>query len=365
MDESELDIYKLQLSQVTTALQSDPDNVDLQSLKGELDNLINLTKSLLAQSSASKSDKIDTPASIIVEASDSSLEHKTGLNDPSQPLALAHPSQETKTEEARFTAGQEVLARYSADGKFYPARIVTVTGDPENLTYTVVYKGYGNTETLPFSSLRHLQSHGPKSPPPPSSAADIQIPPPPPPLAAPSFFSSSTSISTRLPPPPPPPPSSSSIGPSYPPPPPPPPSSFSLYNAQPTPPPPYPAHFQPSPLSHIPPSSPPPVPAAAAVSSSTSTSLQRSGGGMDARSLAKHRNEKKLARRQEKTALQVEKAASWQKFANKATKNKTLKKSQFGTSANPYAPVGVSDRTTSSSSSSSSSSSLVRSNQAK
>lgn len=62
---------------------------------------------------------------------------------------------------------------------------------------------------------------------------------------------------------------------------------------------------------------------------------------MDERALKKHRTEKKLARREQKSALQVEKAASWQKFASKATKNKTLKKSMFGTSDDPYAKVGV------------------------
>lgn len=62
---------------------------------------------------------------------------------------------------------------------------------------------------------------------------------------------------------------------------------------------------------------------------------------MDERAQRKHRNDKKLLRREQKTVAQLEKAASWQKFAQK----KTLKKSIFSTSEDPYAKVGVNSHT--------------------
>lgn len=234
--DSELETYQAQLSQVDTALSSDPTNAELLTLKGELENLISLTKSLAAASTSSSSASTDHAA-------------------PTQPTQKK-PIARRETESVGYITGQEVLARYS-DGRMYPARIVSIAGDPASPIYTVVYKGYGNTEMLSASSLRPLHSHHP------------------PPL------SERSTASTVTPPPPP-------------------------SNDDNTPPPP-----------------PPTAP----------------GAGADDKAKKKYRNEKKLARREEKSAIQIEKAASWQKFA--AKKKGGIKESIFRTSDDPYAKVGV------------------------
>lgn len=135
MDDSELELYRTQLAQVEAALQADSENAELQTLRSELNNLIRLTESL----------------------------------DTRQPK-----DRNPQRHETRFSTGQEVLARYSADAKFYPARIVAIAGPPDALIYTVVYKGYGNTEMLPSSSMKHITtSSSPSSsshPPPPGPA---------------------------------------------------------------------------------------------------------------------------------------------------------------------------------------------------
>ncbi|CBQ69725.1 conserved hypothetical protein [Sporisorium reilianum SRZ2] len=253
MDETELELYTLQLDQVASALAKDPANQDLVQLKAELENLIRLTRSLVEPATQ------DT-------ASSSSSSQPRGTSDSSR----AGRQADTRAERCRYSVGQQVMARYSADGKLYPAVVEAIEGGGR---VRVRYEGYGNSEVLAESAVQASTS----GPPPPHA-------PPPPPQA-----------STATPPPPPPPPSSAPL------PAPPPPSST-----------PYPP--------------PPPPPTAP----------------LDDRALRKHRNEKKLVRREHKSQVQQQKAASWQKFASKATKNKTLKKSIFGTSDDPYAKVGVS-----------------------
>lgn len=258
MDDSELALYKSQLEQVSTALESDPDNDELQTLKVELENLISLTQSLVhstAPDSSSITTRDDTGAPTQAEPRDTATPAQV---EPKQ----ANGGKKHAAEGGTFASGQEVLARYSSDGRFYPARIVAIAGDPASPLYTVVYKGYGNTEMLPSTSLKSISSHPPPPPPPASTSTPVG---PPPPAEAPH--------------------------------------------------------------------PPPPKP-------------------MDEKAYKKHRNEKKILRREEKSALQVEKAASWQKFASKATKTKVLKsKSIFQTSDDPYAKVGISKQHPSQSSS--------------
>ena len=52
MSESELSSYQLQLQQVEAALTSDPANSELLKLKADLEQVIDLTKELVAQSVA-------------------------------------------------------------------------------------------------------------------------------------------------------------------------------------------------------------------------------------------------------------------------------------------------------------------------
>ncbi|GAC98358.1 hypothetical protein PHSY_005951 [Pseudozyma hubeiensis SY62] len=287
MDSSELELYKLQLSQVTTALEADPSNQDLTNLRDELTNLIQLTESLVGSTSG------------------------TSQNGPSttQPNAIRKSDVGKRAEDARvrFHSGQEVLAKYSADGKFYPAEIVAVL---ERGRVKVRYAGYGNEEVVQEKDVKAASTSG-SAPPPPAAVPPSTEPAPPPP----------PSHSTTSNPPPPPPPSAPDTSSHAPPPPLP---SSTLEHPSPPPPPP----------SSDPQPPPPPPPSS---SSSDATTYQP----LDERAQRKHRNDKKLARREHKSLMQQEKTASWQKFASKATKNKTLKKSIFGTSDDPYAKVGV------------------------
>ncbi|KAF8922479.1 hypothetical protein CPB85DRAFT_1267778 [Mucidula mucida] len=130
MDPSDLETYQVQLSQVELALTNDPSNTDLELLRTELQDLIELTKTAIAEAEAA--------------ASSSKAE--------SSRKAVA------STPAVTWKAGDECLAKYS-DGSWYPARITFVGGSPENRVYSIVFKGYNTTEQVKLSELKALPQH--------------------------------------------------------------------------------------------------------------------------------------------------------------------------------------------------------------
>jgi Survival motor neuron protein (SMN) len=122
MDKSDLEEYQLQLREVETALQADPDNAELSGLHAQLKELIELSQAAIAQAEPSSSTK------------------KTATATPTHTWA----------------AGDECLARYSADGQWYPARITFVGGAAENRVYSIVFKGYNTTELVKAADLKSL-----------------------------------------------------------------------------------------------------------------------------------------------------------------------------------------------------------------
>nr|GAT54921.1 predicted protein [Mycena chlorophos] len=131
MSSEDLETYKVQLAQVELAISSDPDNAELQALRTELDELIELTKSaVVAQAAAATSAKAESSRK-------------------------ANPANKAHT----WAAGDECLAKYSGDGSYYPARITTVGGSTDNPVYNIVFKGYNTTEQAKASELKPLPPH--------------------------------------------------------------------------------------------------------------------------------------------------------------------------------------------------------------
>ncbi|KAF8585538.1 hypothetical protein K439DRAFT_1632550 [Ramaria rubella] len=126
MDKKELETYQVQLSQVEVALTADPSNAELASLRSELRELIDLTKAAIAHAEAPKPEATRKASAIAA--------------------ALA----------PGYAAGDEILAKYSGDGSWYPARVTSVGGSAENRVYSVVFKGYNNTELLTAAALKPL-----------------------------------------------------------------------------------------------------------------------------------------------------------------------------------------------------------------
>ena len=131
MDANELETYQVQLSQVELALTQDPTNAELTSLHTELSELIELTKAALAG-----------PSSASTNATSSKKQPQNGATSMNGGKAWA--------------AGDDCLAKYSGDDKWYPARITTVSGATNNRVYTVVFRKYNNTEQLKASEIKAI-----------------------------------------------------------------------------------------------------------------------------------------------------------------------------------------------------------------
>jgi survival-of-motor-neuron-related-splicing factor 30 len=135
MDSVDLETYQVQLAQVELALATDPSNAELESLRKELKELIDLTQAALAQAAAAAA------------ASSSS----SSKSDPSRKA--------TANNAHAWTAGEDCLAKYSGDGAWYPARIVALGGSEENRVYNVVFKGYNTTELVKASEIKALPAN--------------------------------------------------------------------------------------------------------------------------------------------------------------------------------------------------------------
>ncbi|PCH33803.1 hypothetical protein WOLCODRAFT_112542 [Wolfiporia cocos MD-104 SS10] len=140
MDNTDLETYQVQLSQVELALSTDPDNAGLSSLRSELQELIELTEAAIAQQEAAAT---------------------SSKAESSRKAATAAATTRA------WAAGDECLAKYSGDNAWYPARITSVGGSTENRAYSVMFKSYNTTELLNASQLKPLspnyQSAGPSA----------------------------------------------------------------------------------------------------------------------------------------------------------------------------------------------------------
>lgn len=134
MDKNELERYQVQLSQVELALASDPENTELASLRSELKELIDLTTAALE-------------AQRVQESSRAESSRKVSQNNAWNGVGAGART---------WAAGDECLAKYSGDGQWYPARITSIGGAMENRVYSVVFRGYNNTELLTSGEIKTL-----------------------------------------------------------------------------------------------------------------------------------------------------------------------------------------------------------------
>lgn len=123
----DLESYKLRLEEVEKALLSNPHNAELKSLATELTELVQLIESAAEQQPQASSSKADSSKKAV-----------------------------TTNGQVRWGAGDDCMAKYSSDGNWYPARITSVGGAEENRVFSVIFKGYNNTEMLKASDLKPL-----------------------------------------------------------------------------------------------------------------------------------------------------------------------------------------------------------------
>ncbi|KAG2225837.1 hypothetical protein INT45_007081 [Circinella minor] len=147
-DDSESYLY--QLEQVELALSKDPYNEELQKLQHDLKELISLTQQLEDQQQQKKSTSQSprTPVSPVTSSSQSKGEKR--------PLSTVTSSPTPVLKTHQFSVGQDVMARWSGDGKFYRATITAIGGADQ--VFSVSFRGYSDTEMVKAEDVKALDN---------------------------------------------------------------------------------------------------------------------------------------------------------------------------------------------------------------
>ncbi|KAJ5569470.1 uncharacterized protein N7459_008900 [Penicillium hispanicum] len=186
--EAEVKEFKLQLETVQSSLQVDPDNTELQSLKTELEELINLTETSIAELKPSAPAPKPTPAPA----------KETWSKEPvSRKPAAAHLEEAPPPPSASFSVNDSVLARWvSGDNAFYPARITSITGSSSNPVYLVSFKSYATVENLTAKDIRPVSGNDSRKRKADGTSGSSASPSPAPP--APNVISAAADINPTL-----------------------------------------------------------------------------------------------------------------------------------------------------------------------
>ncbi|PWY76998.1 hypothetical protein BO70DRAFT_363552 [Aspergillus heteromorphus CBS 117.55] len=165
--EAEVKEFKLQLETVQSSLQVDPDNTELQSLKTELEELINLTETSIAELKPSAPEPQQPQPTAAKDRStrdnDSYNNSNSYTSQTPTPTTYRKSAVEQPDEPAiqtSFAVNEHVLARWvSGDNSFYPARITSITGSATNPVYLVSFKSYGTVENLTSKDIRPISAN--------------------------------------------------------------------------------------------------------------------------------------------------------------------------------------------------------------
>ncbi|MCJ1485049.1 hypothetical protein MMC06_005222 [Schaereria dolodes] len=161
--EAEVKEYRLQLETVQSGLQADPENAELQNLKIELEEVITLTESAIAElKPTSAPAPVKKPATPPVKEKWSKENHPAFQAGYRKPIAPQSPVEEPQTP-TTFSVNDTVLAKWkSGDKAFYPARITSITGSSSKPVYIVTFKSYATTETLSAHDIKPISNDSKK-----------------------------------------------------------------------------------------------------------------------------------------------------------------------------------------------------------
>ncbi|KAL8576036.1 hypothetical protein ACOMHN_052054 [Nucella lapillus] len=128
-----LKTYKLQLQQVEASLTTDGSNDDLLKLKGDLEEVIDLTQELISGKTAGAG----------------------GSAQEGESTSGAAAAEETPNEEPEYSwkIGDQCMAVYSEDGMYYEAIIEEILDDG---ACTITFSEYGNTDVSQVSLLKPM-----------------------------------------------------------------------------------------------------------------------------------------------------------------------------------------------------------------
>ncbi len=152
--EAEVKEYRMQLETIQLGLQDDPDNSELQALKQEIEEVITLTESAIAELKPPSAPAQPTKLSPTPVREKWSKE-----NHPAYQAGYRKADAEPEEAQApaSFAVNDTVSARWkSGDGAFYTARITSITGSKNDPVYIVKFQKYATTETLKAKDIKSL-----------------------------------------------------------------------------------------------------------------------------------------------------------------------------------------------------------------
>ncbi|KAI9229880.1 MAG: hypothetical protein DHS80DRAFT_13241 [Piptocephalis tieghemiana] len=163
MDASELETYQYQLSQVEEVLSLDPGNEDMIRLKKDLTDLIDLKPQDSLSSSGTTTKQRSSPSPATSIPSQPNLSPQSRGITPEGPKKSYRGSAIPGAEERAtrlWKAGDRVVAKWKADGCWYPARVMSVGGSDASRIYSVQFQGYSTTEIVPQADTRVWEKSG-------------------------------------------------------------------------------------------------------------------------------------------------------------------------------------------------------------
>lgn len=138
-----------------SGLQADPENLELQNLKTELEEVITLTDTAIAELKPTSAPAVSRKPSPPPVKEKWSKENHPAFQAGYRKLAAPQsPTDELQTLSS-FKVNDNVLAKWvSGDKAFYPARITSITGSSSKPVYIVTFKSYSTTETLSAQDIK-------------------------------------------------------------------------------------------------------------------------------------------------------------------------------------------------------------------
>jgi len=144
MAEEELNTYKLQLQQVEAALTTDPTNEELITLKGDLEQVINLTKELIGNESQEEADEVEEAAP--EEATETTYQETKVEKKKKSRWGEAEPKLPIRP----WQVGERCQAVWDGDSLYHDAIIKEIDGD----SVSVEFVGYRGRHSAQLSGLK-------------------------------------------------------------------------------------------------------------------------------------------------------------------------------------------------------------------
>ena len=144
-------------------MQADPENTELKNIKTDLEEVITLTETAIAElkpASASAVTKKTSPPPVKEKWS---KENHPAFQAGYRKLAAPPSPVDEPQKSTAFSVNDNVLAKWvTGDKAFYPARITSITGSSSKPVYIVTFKSYATTETLSAHDIKPISNDSKK-----------------------------------------------------------------------------------------------------------------------------------------------------------------------------------------------------------